>query len=239
MALLEVRQLRAGYAGRPVLHGLDLSLQPCETLLVVGPNGAGKTTLLRALAGVIAASGLVLMDGRPLSSGQCEERARCGLVLVPDTRGNFMPLTVLENLRLGAHSRPDRGAIAADLDRLLERFPRLGQLRRRPAAALSGGEQQMLAIARALMARPRLLMLDEPSAGLAPRAAEVIQEILAGLQAELGLALLMVEQESTPAWTRADRALLIEAGQQVLEGRPDAVRVDPRFESCFLGGLSA
>jgi branched-chain amino acid transport system ATP-binding protein len=104
---------------------------------------------------------------------------------------------------------------------------------------LAGGGQQMLAIARALMARPRLLMLDEPSAGLAPRAAEVIQEILAGLQAELGLALLMVEQESTPAWARADRALLIEAGQQVLEGRPDAVRVDPRFESCFLGGLSA
>jgi branched-chain amino acid transport system ATP-binding protein len=239
MALLEVSQLRAGYGRGPILHGIDLGLQAGETLLVVGPNGAGKTTLLRALAGVISSSGAVLLDGRALPLQNPEARARCGMILVPDTRGNFMPLTVLENLRLGAHARADRGSIAGDLERLFQRFPRLAQLRARPAAALSGGEQQMLAIARALMARPRLLMIDEPSAGLAPQAAEQIQEGLAGLRDEHGLALLLVEQESTPAWRLADRVLLLEGGRRVLEGQPEMVREDPRFESCFLGGLPA
>lgn len=161
------------------------------------------------------------------------------MILVPDTRGNFPALSVLENLRLGAHARSDRAAINADLDRLLLRFARLAPLLRRPASALSGGEQQMLAIARALMARPRLLLLDEPSAGLSPLAAESVQETLAGLRAELGLAVLMVEQESTLAWRRADRVMLLDEGSPRLVGPPDEVRTDPIYEASFLGTRSA
>ncbi len=236
-ALLEVKGLCAGYNGRTVLRRVDVSLLAGQMLLVVGPNGAGKTTLLRVLAGLIDYRGHVCFKGVTLAPGLPEERARAGLILVPDTRGNFLSLTVLENLRVGAHARRDRATIEADLDHLFVRFGRLAQLRRSPVSALSGGEQQMLAIARALMARPQLLLLDEPSAGLSPRAAEAVQETLAELRAELGFSVLMVEQEPTPAWRLADRVLLLEDGEPRLEGPPGAVRADPRYEASFLGNL--
>jgi len=219
--ILEVQALTVRRDSIEVIHGLEFSVERGEMLLLLGANGAGKTTLLRALSGLIAASGIVRLAGHRIDSLRAEYRVAAGLMQVPDTRGLFLALSVEDNLRLGAHTRGDRAAIAADLDWVWQRFPKLHERRRQQAGALSGGEQQMLAIGRALMARPSVLMIDEPSAGLAPQTIETIQDLLLAIREELGVALLIAEQARAGVSAGADRVMHLDAGRVAFLGSPD------------------
>lgn len=239
MALLEVDALRAGFDAVDVLHGVSLCVASGEVLGLIGPNGAGKTTLLRVLAGLHAGRGRLLFSGTDLQGVSTEARVVRGLVFVPDSRGTLLSLTVEENLRLGAHTRGDREGVREDLQQVFRRFPELAGRRRQQAGTLSGGEQQMLAIGRALMARPALLMIDEPTAGLAPQMIDRIQHALAAIRDELGLALLFAEQESSRIGRLADRLLLLDAGQIVIQGAPAEVQSHPALRERFLGAMPA
>ncbi|HVV93153.1 MAG TPA: ABC transporter ATP-binding protein [Hyphomicrobiales bacterium] len=233
--LLAVRNLRAGYGGVQALFGLDFEVAEGGATALLGANGAGKTTTLRAICGMVAAEGEIALDGRPILGHATEDIARLGVAHVPEGRGTFTPLTVAENLALGAISRRGRAAIAGDLDRVYGYFPRLAERRAQQAGTLSGGEQQMLAIGRALMLRPRLMLLDEPSFGLAPRLVEELFRILGRLRDEESMAMLVVEQNARLALDLADQAYLIETGRMVMGGPAATVGRDETVRRAYLG----
>jgi branched-chain amino acid transport system ATP-binding protein len=216
-----------------VVRDVSLEVARGEVVVVIGANGAGKTTTLKALAGLLPARGEVRFEGATVSGRAAHWIARHGVALVPEGRMVFADQTVLDNLRLGAYGRRD-GDVADDIERHFARFPILRERQRQPAGTLSGGEQQMLAIARALMARPRLLLLDEPSLGLAPRLVAEVFAALARLRDE-GLTLLLVEQMAEAALEIADRAYVLEQGRIVLGGTAEALRRDERVAHAYLG----
>ncbi len=232
--LLEVTGLRAGYGTGEVLHGIDLAVAKGGVTALLGANGAGKTTTLRAICGMLRRTGEIRFDGARIDRAATEEVARRGVAHVPDGRGTFMELTVAENLRLGAYSRRDR-AVAADTARMLDHFPALRPRLRQQAGTLSGGEQQMLAIARALLSRPRLLLLDEPSFGLAPLVVRRIFDILARIRADTGIGILLVEQNASLALAFADHACILEAGAVALAGTAASVGRDDQVRRVYLG----
>ncbi|MGO8833951.1 MAG: ABC transporter ATP-binding protein, partial [Roseiarcus sp.] len=216
--LLETRGLKAFYGPVQVLHGLDIAVEHGGVTALLGANGAGKTTTLRALCAMVRCEGAILYDGRPITTRACEDIVRLGLAHAPEGRGTFTDLSVEENLRLGAYTRSDRAAVKDDFDRVYGYFPRLAERRAQQAGTLSGGEQQMLAIARALMLRPRLLLLDEPSFGLAPIIVKDIFRILRAINREDRVSMLIVEQNANLALDLADRAYLIETGRVAVGG---------------------
>ena len=233
-ALLEARGLRAGYGAGEVLHGIFFVVDAGGVTVLLGANGAGKTTTLRAVSGMLRTTGEIRFDGSRIEGRATEDIARLGVAHVPDGRGTFMELTVAENLRLGAYIRRDRG-IAADLDRIFAYFPALGARSRQQAGTLSGGEQQMLAIARALLSRPKLLLLDEPSFGLAPLVVREIFALIQRIRTESGTSILLVEQNATLALALADRAYLLETGRIVIGGAADDIARDERVRRAYLG----
>jgi branched-chain amino acid transport system ATP-binding protein len=232
--LLEVKNLRAGYGPTQVLFGLDFAVAEGGVTALLGANGAGKTTTLRAVSGLIRPEGEVLLAGQRISGLMTESIARLGVAHVPDGRGTFMELTVEENFRLGAYTRRD-GDVAADFARMWEWFPRLKQRWRQQAGTLSGGEQQMLAIARALLLRPKLLLLDEPSFGLAPLIVQDIFAILRRIREESGVGILLVEQNANLALDLADHAYLLETGRIVMSGPAAEIRQDEAIRRSYLG----
>jgi branched-chain amino acid transport system ATP-binding protein len=234
-ALLEVRNLRASYGATRVLHGLDFSLEDRGVTTLLGGNGAGKTTTLRALCGMIERSGEISFAGQSIARLATEDIVRLGVAHVPDGRGTFVRLTVEENLELGAITRRERRAIAVDLERVYGYFPILQKRRGQQAGTLSGGEQQMLAIGRALMLRPRLMLLDEPSFGLAPRVVQELFGILAALNKSEGVSLLLVEQNAALALDLADHAYLVETGRIVFSGAARDIREDEKIRRSYLG----
>ncbi|WP_262286321.1 ABC transporter ATP-binding protein [Micromonospora sp. MA102] len=211
--LVRTRQLRAGYGRVEVLRGADLVVDEGEVVVLLGANGAGKTTLLRALSGVIPGRGEITFAGRSIVGLSADRVARLGIAHVPQGRGTFVDMTVEDNLRVGGYARRDAAGVRADLARWLEFFPRLGERRDQLAGSMSGGEQQMLAVARALMSRPRLLLLDEPSLGLAPVVTKELFAKLAELNAENGTSMLVVEQAAHLALGIAARAYTLTAGE--------------------------
>ncbi len=233
--LLEARGLCAAYGATQVVFDLDLRVGAGRVSALLGANGAGKTTTLRAISRLVRSWGTLALDGQPLAGSSTEQVARLGVAHVPDGRGTFGALSVAENLKLGAHTRRDRAAAADDLARVYARFPRLAERRRQLAGSLSGGEQQMLAIGRALMQKPRLLLLDEPSFGLAPKVVAEIFELLARIHRDDGVALLLVEQNAHAALDLADDAVVLEAGRAVLAGPAATVRADAAVRRAYLG----
>jgi branched-chain amino acid transport system ATP-binding protein len=234
-ALLEAEGLTAGYGQTAVLHGLDFAVEERGVSALLGANGAGKTTTLRAVCGMVRAGGQVRLAGERLNGLATEEIARRGVAHVPDGRGTFMELTVEENMRLGAYTRRDRAGVEADFERVFGYFPRLKQRFRQQAGTLSGGEQQMLAISRALLLRPRLLLLDEPSFGLAPLVVQEIFAIMRRIREEQGVGILLVEQNASLALDFADRAYLLETGRIVVAGRAADKRQDEAVRRSYLG----
>ncbi len=233
--ILEVKNLSAFYGPIRALFGLGFEVEDGGATALLGANGAGKTTVLRALSGLIRREGEIRLRGRPISSLSTEAIARHGVAHVPDGRGTFTDLTVEENLRLGSYVRSDRAAVRRDFDRVFGYFPRLAERRRQQAGTLSGGEQQMLAISRALLMRPSLLMLDEPSFGLAPLVVEEIFRILAAINRDEGVSMLIVEQNASLALNLADRAVLIETGRAAMTGPSQALRADEAVRRAYLG----
>lgn len=234
-ALLSAHQLTAGYGDGAVLHGLDFEIQPGSVTTLLGANGAGKTTVLRALSGLLKAEGAIVLNGETISNLLPEEIARKGVSHVPEGRGTFSRLTVEENLQLGAISRKDQKEITKDIQRVYSYFPVLERRRKQQAGTLSGGEQQMLAVGRALMLRPTLMLLDEPSFGLAPLVVQMLFETLASLKRETGVAILIVEQNAELALEFADHAYLLEAGRIVLSGDARTLREDEKIRHAYLG----
>jgi branched-chain amino acid transport system ATP-binding protein len=233
-ALLEVEGLRAGYGPVEVLHGIDFRVMRGEVVVVLGANGAGKTTTMRAISGLIPRRGAIAFDGRDIRRASADTIVRSGIAQVPQGRGTFVDLTVEDNLRAGAFVRRDRD-VSRDLDRWYGVFPRLGERRTQKAGSLSGGEQQMLAIARALMSRPKLLLCDEPSLGLAPIIVQELFAILARLNKEEGTAILVVEQNANLAMAIAHRAYLLETGQFVASGDAQSMLDDEAIRKAYLG----
>jgi branched-chain amino acid transport system ATP-binding protein len=234
-ALMETRGLKAFYGPVEVLHGLDLTVEEGGITALLGANGAGKTTILRALCAMIRREGEIVFAGAPMQARASEEAARLGIAHVPDGRGTFVDLTVEENLRLGAYARGDRAAARADFSRVYGYFPRLEERRAQQAGTLSGGEQQMLAISRALMLRPRLLLLDEPSFGLAPIIVKDIFRILRAINREDRVSMLIVEQNANLALDLAERAYLIETGRVAIGGTASALQSDDSVRRVYLG----
>jgi branched-chain amino acid transport system ATP-binding protein len=232
--LLEVKNLRAGYGPTQVLFGLDFAVAEGGVTALLGANGAGKTTTLRAVSGLIRPEGEVLLAGQRITGLMTESIARLGVAHVPDGRGTFMELTVEENFRLGAYTRRDPD-VAADFARMWEWFPRLKQRWRQQAGTLSGGEQQMLAVARALLLKPKLLLLDEPSFGLAPLIVQDIFGILRRIREESGVGILLVEQNANLALDLADHAYLLETGRIVMSGPAAEIRQDEAIRRSYLG----
>ncbi|HEX3181300.1 MAG TPA: ABC transporter ATP-binding protein [Beijerinckiaceae bacterium] len=233
--LLEVKGLVAGYGGIPALHGVDFSLQEGGVTTLLGANGAGKTTTLRALCGMIHARGEASFAGKRLIGMQTEDIVRLGIAHVPEGRGTFTRLTVEENLQLGAMTRRNGPDIKQDIERVYDHFPRLRQRRMQQAGTLSGGEQQMLAIGRALMLRPRLMLLDEPSFGLAPLVVREMFDILGGLNRNEKVSMLLVEQNASLALSLADTAYLLETGLIVTSGPAAQIREDEGVRRSYLG----
>jgi branched-chain amino acid transport system ATP-binding protein len=233
--LLEVRNLRVSYGGIEAVRGIDLSVRAGEMVCLIGANGAGKTSTLKAIAGLVpVARECVRFDGAAVGGMKSFELVRRGLALVPEGRGVFPQLSVDENLAMGAYVRTDRQAIAADRERLFERFPRLQERRSQSAGTLSGGEQQMLAIARALMSRPRLLLLDEPSMGLAPMIVARIFEIVAEI-ARQGVTVLIVEQNARLALQACHYGYVLESGAITLHDAAPALAADDGVRRAYLG----
>jgi branched-chain amino acid transport system ATP-binding protein len=234
MPLLELHGITARYGAREALHGIELTVDEGEVVAVLGANGAGKTTTLRAVSGTVRTSGEILYAGAPLSR-RPEAVARAGIAHVPEGRGTFAQLSVAENLRLGAHVRRDRNAVKADYERVLARFPVLADRRRRPAGSLSGGEQQQLALGRALMQRPRLLLLDEPSLGLAPLVVAELFRVIAELNEQDGLSVLVVEQNASLALGASSRAYVLEVGRIAVAGESAELRRHESVRRSYLG----
>ena len=235
MALLEVKDLRAFYGPIQALHGIDFEIEAGGITTILGANGAGKTTTLRSICGLIRRTGTLSFDGQAIGRKQTEEIVRLGVGHVPEGRGTFTTLSVEENLRLGAYTRRDRGGVGEDFDRVFGYFPVLAERREQQAGTLSGGEQQMLAIARALMLRPRLLVLDEPSFGLAPMIVESIFGIMREINASENVSMLLVEQNASLALELADHAYLLETGQVVTSGPAEMLRKDEAIRRSYLG----
>jgi branched-chain amino acid transport system ATP-binding protein len=235
-ALLEVRGLRAGYGEANVLHGIDVSVGSGEVVVVLGANGAGKTTLLRAIAGLIPhSSGEIVVDQHVVKRARPDEMLRRGIGLVPQGRGTLTDLTVRDNLRVGAVTRKDKAGIAEDIERWCTVFPALAKRRDQVAGTLSGGEQQMLAIARAMMARPRLLLCDEVSLGLAPVIVQGLFGVLRELNTQQSTALLLVEQNAELALEIAARVYLLEVGNVAASGATEAFRGNDAIRRAYLG----
>jgi branched-chain amino acid transport system ATP-binding protein len=236
--LLEIRALEVRYGGIRAVKGINLEVGQGELVCLIGANGAGKSSTLRAVAGIVSpAGGSIRFGDRDLSRVPAFRRAREGLVMVPEGRGVFSRLSVDENLAMGAYARSDPG-VAADRARVFELFPRLAERRAQIAGTLSGGEQQMLAIGRALMSRPTLLALDEPSMGLAPMAARRILEVIRDIN-RAGVTLLLVEQNAHGALALADRAYVMDSGRITLSGEARALLADPRVREAYLGETPA
>ncbi len=234
-ALLDVQGLAASYGATQVLHGLDFAVEAGAITALLGANGAGKTTTLRAVCGMVRRSGRVQLADTRIDAMATESIVRLGVAHVPDGRGTFLDLTVEENLRLGGYVRRDKDALAADRERMYGYFPRLKERRLQQAGTLSGGEQQMLAVSRALMLRPRLLLLDEPSFGLAPRVVMELFAILAEINARDGVSMLLVEQNAALALKLARDAYLLETGRVVMGGPAAAIRDDESVRRSYLG----
>ena len=233
--LLDVKGLAAGYAGMQILAGIDLHVNRGETVAVVGGNGAGKTTLIRAITGMLrATAGSVTFDGTPLDGLSTDRICELGLIQVPEGRQIFSSQSVESNLRLGAILRRARGREAATMERIYGLFPRLAERRRQLAGTLSGGEQQMLAIGRAMMAQPVLMMLDEPSLGLAPQMVEQMFYTVALLASE-GMSILLVEQNVAESLELSQRAYVLENGEVALTGEGRALLTDDRVRQAYLG----
>jgi branched-chain amino acid transport system ATP-binding protein len=234
-ALLEAINLQGGYGEIKVLHGIDFVVDDGGVTTLLGANGAGKTTTLRAISGMIRTQGEITFAGERIDGQATEAIAARGIAHVPDGRGTFMELSVEENLRLGAYLRRDKAGVAQDLERVFDLFPKLKQRYTQQAGTLSGGEQQMLAIARALLLRPRLLLLDEPSFGLAPLIVREIFDNLERIVREGGVSVLIVEQNASLALAIADRAYLLETGRIVMSGPAADIRKDEAVRRSYLG----
>jgi branched-chain amino acid transport system ATP-binding protein len=235
-ALLRLEGLHAAYGPIAALRGVDLEVRPGELICLIGANGAGKSSTLRAISGLLrVARGRILFEGREIQGREPADILAAGIAHCPEGRRVFPHLTVDENLAMGAYVRRDRRGIEADLERVCAHFPILAERRRQAAGTLSGGEQQMLAIARTLMARPRLVMFDEPSLGLAPTLVETTFEIIAGIRRD-GATVLMVEQNAYLALRMADRAYVMETGRIVLEGPGATLLADDHVRRAYLGG---
>ena len=233
--LLEVSGLNAAYGATQVLHGIDFSLEAGHITAILGANGAGKTTTLRALCQTVKTSGSIIFDRQQLVGKATENVVRMGVAHVPDGRGTFTSLSVEENLRLGAYVRADKAGLALDMDKAFTRFPILKQRRHQQAGTLSGGEQQMLAISRALMLRPKLLLLDEPSFGLAPLIVAEIFRIMRTINEEDKVSMLLVEQNASLALDLADYAYLLETGRVALSGPSETIKNDETVRKAYLG----
>jgi branched-chain amino acid transport system ATP-binding protein len=232
--ILQVRNLHAQYGATQVLHGIDFDVNPGGITTILGANGAGKTTTLRAVCGMLRVQGEVLLAGERIEGKPTEEIVRRGVAHVPDGRGTFVHLSVEENLRMGAYTRRDKDQVQADFDRMYTYFPRLRERRKQQAGVLSG-EQQMLAISRALMLRPRLLLLDEPSFGLAPKIVRELFDILGDINKAEGTSVLLVEQNALIALRLADHAYLLETGRVVISGTAESIRNDEGVRRSYLG----
>ena len=233
--MLTVAGLQAFYGESQALHGIDFTLDKGRIITLLGANGAGKTTVLRALCGMVRMTGEIRFDDRPIAGRATEEIVRLGVAHVPEGRGTFVRMTVEENLELGSMTRRDRAAIAQDIERVYHHFPRLKERRSQQAGTLSGGEQQMLAVGRGLMLRPRLMLLDEPSFGLAPLIVEEVFAILRQVNREAGVAMLIVEQNATLALDLAEHAYLLETGRIVMDGPAEAIGADEGVRRAYLG----
>ena len=234
-SLLEVGNLGAFYGQTQVLHGLTFGLKEGGITTLLGANGAGKTTTLRAISGLVRTTGAIQFQGERIDGRKTEDIARRGIAHVPDGRGTFQEFTVEENLRLGAYARRDRANIAADFEIVYAYFPRLKERRRQQAGTLSGGEQQMLAISRGLMLRPKLFLLDEPPFGLAPLVVQEIFAIMRAINRQQNVSMLLVEQNANLAFDLADRAYLLETGRVVLSGSCDELKQDSAVRRSYLG----
>jgi branched-chain amino acid transport system ATP-binding protein len=233
-ALLEVQDLEAFYGRVKALHGVSFSMTPGGITTILGANGAGKTTTLRAISRMVRTAGTIRFEGQPLDHRATEDVVRLGIAHAPEGRGTFVHLTVEENLRLGAWGRRGRGGLEEDFERVFGYFPMLRERRRQAAGTLSGGEQQMLAVARALMLRPRLLLLDEPSLGLAPLVVREIFRILKTVN-QAGVTILLVEQNAALALDLADHVFLLETGRVVMEGPSEELKKDDAIRRAYLG----
>ncbi|CCE08768.1 high-affinity branched-chain amino acid transport protein (ABC superfamily, ATP-binding) [Bradyrhizobium sp. STM 3843] len=234
-ALLNVKDLRAYYGQVQALHSLSFSLNEGSLTTLLGANGAGKTTTLRAICNMVRTTGTIEFDGRPLTSRSTENIVSLGIAHVPQGRGTFTTLTVEENLQLGAYTRNDKATIASDIERMYAYFPKLKERHTQQAGTLSGGEQQMLAVARALMLRPRLMLLDEPSFGLAPLIVRDLFKILGQINREEKVSLLVVEQNAQLALELADQAYVIETGRIVMAGGAKEISNDENVRKSYLG----
>lgn len=234
-ALLSVKGLEASYGDLQVLRGLDFEVEEGGVTALLGANGAGKTTTLRAICGMVKRRGEITLDGRDIARMAPESVVRLGVAQVPEGRGTFGTMTTEENLQLGAMTRPNGKDIQADIERCYGFFPVLKERRSQQAGTLSGGEQQMLAIARALMLRPKLMLLDEPSFGLAPLIVRQIFDILADVKKEAGCSMLIVEQNASLALELADHAYLIETGSIVMSGTSKEIQEDESVRASYLG----
>lgn len=233
--ILQLRDLRVAYGAIEAVKGIDLELAEGELVSLIGANGAGKTTTLNAIAGTLpVASGELLYNGQRIEKLPAHKRVRQGLALVPEGRGIFTRLTVEENLRMGAYCRRDANGVEADLARIFTMLPRVKERLQQVAGTLSGGEQQMVAIGRALLSRPKLLLLDEPSMGLAPLVVETIFEVIRSVAAE-GVTVLLVEQNANLALEFSQRAYVMESGRITLTGSGDALLADPKVRAAYLG----
>ena len=235
MAFLEVKGLEAFYGQTQALHGLDFELEEGGITTILGANGAGKTTTLRSICGMVRNNGSIVFDGQPLIGKATENIVRLGVAHVPEGRGTFVRITTEENLRLGAYTVKGSKAIADAMDRVYGYFPRLKERRNQQAGTLSGGEQQMLAVGRALMLRPRLMLLDEPSFGLAPLIVKELFEILKTINMDEKVSMLLVEQNATLALNLADHAYLLETGRVVMSGTSEEISSNEAVRQSYLG----
>jgi branched-chain amino acid transport system ATP-binding protein len=235
MSLLALEQLQVAYGGIRAVKGIDLHVDAGELVCLIGANGAGKTTTLRAITGLARpTAGRIAFDGADITGQRVHDIARRGLALVPEGRGVFPQLSIEENLAMGAYARNDAPGVAGDIERAYALFPRLKERRRQTAGTLSGGEQQMLAISRALMSRPRLLLLDEPSMGLAPLMVERIFDVVRAISTE-GVTILLVEQNARLALEVSHRGYVLEGGLATISGEAKALLHDPRIREAYLG----
>ncbi|MEZ5657903.1 MAG: ABC transporter ATP-binding protein [Burkholderiaceae bacterium] len=233
--MLEVRDLNAYYGATQALFGVSFSLESGRITTILGANGAGKTTTLRAICQMVRTEGAIEIDGASITGNSTEQVVRMGVAHVPDGRGTFTAVSVEDNLRLGAYTRKDKAEVARDMEYVYERFPRLKERRHQQAGTLSGGEQQMLAISRALMLKPRLLLLDEPSFGLAPLIVREIFEIMARINREDNVSMLLVEQNASLALDLAHDAYLLETGRVIISGTTEEIKADESVRKAYLG----
>jgi branched-chain amino acid transport system ATP-binding protein len=233
--LLQVRGLHAQYGNTRVLHGIDFDVRQGGITTILGANGAGKTTTLRAVCGMVKTQGEISLGGERIQGLATESIVRQGVAHVPDGRGTFLNFTVEENLRIGAYTRRDKAQVQDDYERIFGYFPMLKARRKQQAGTLSGGEQQMLAVSRALMLKPRLLLLDEPSFGLAPLIVRELFEIFRAINQQGGISMLLVEQNASLALKLADHAYLLETGRVVRSGTAESIRSDEAVRRSYLG----